>query len=227
MIHAVVLDCVCDIGLSQVQHASDADPVSRRENGLSVKMVWRRHFLAETDSRRHAGKLPLAGRWRPERNDAARDGRRRPAPIEDAAPAPAERAKGRRCNVAELPGLPDPEQEGLRFLISSCVRGVRPRPGSRTRERPEKIISPNLSRNPLKRFDSDERIQGNPSFSNRVLRAVQPPNRGSQGKPNAERGPGTRSAARPQGPSASCPASRPPGSAVSRRRWELKRDGTP
>ena len=55
-------------------------------------------------------------------------------------------------------------------LISS---GAHPRAGragaaSGDEKRASKNLTPKISRNPLKRLNSDERIQGNPSFGGRV-----------------------------------------------------------
>jgi hypothetical protein len=45
----------------------------------------------------------------------------------------------------------------------SLIPPTLPPPRAKARER---FLSAKIPRNPLKRFDSDERIQGNPSFSN-------------------------------------------------------------
>ena len=50
-------------------------------------------------------------------------------------------------------------------VVDNLQPADRPRRPSR-RQRATKIISQKFPRNPLKRLDSDERIQGNPNFSN-------------------------------------------------------------
>jgi hypothetical protein len=52
----------------------------------------------------------------------------------------------------------------------------------------QKIIAHRFPRNPLKRPISDERIQGNPSFSKRVLTVATAQMAARQGKPNSEPG---------------------------------------
>jgi hypothetical protein len=50
--------------------------------------------------------------------------------------------------------------------------------------RDEKQCSAVFRRNPLKNLDSDERIQGNPNFSNRVMGGFSSRNRDDQENPN-------------------------------------------
>jgi hypothetical protein len=47
----------------------------------------------------------------------------------------------------------------------------------------EKFLSAKIQRNPLKRLDSDERIQGNPSFSNPQKRGFSRPKSQEPRKP--------------------------------------------
>jgi hypothetical protein len=164
--------------------------------GDAGKGCRNRQFLAEPGRRPHTAKvLDKQRRARQERSRAGQCERffclvvrRRPGDRLRLEIAPRRWGWGKGRIWTAAPRKLWAGQRALRFLISSRVRGARPRPGSQKRgKRPRKIFLPNFPCNPLKRLDSDERIQGNPSFSNPRFDRIWSSGRGFQGKPNPTR----------------------------------------
>jgi hypothetical protein len=97
-----------------------------------------------------------------------------------------------RLSQQELPALSE------NIIVRSMRRRLRPRLSPRRRAKGrEKFHSAKIQSNPLKRLDSDERIQGNPSFSNPQKRGLSRSNGQRPRKPK----PTARSRARPMSPS--------------------------
>jgi hypothetical protein len=89
------------------------------------------------------------------------------------------------CSNSEV-GLSLPHDQIHSFPRAKIVVCHFAVPAARAKGR-AKIIPAKIQRNPLKRLDSHERIQGNPSFSNPLGRGFLKPMAGAQENPNRAR----------------------------------------
>ena len=88
--------------------------------------------------------------------------------------------RGHRLPRPDRAGLAHGPEERQRLIdkinrVADNLAPVRDEPDV-ARADADEIIPPKFPRKPLKRLDSDERIQGNPSFSNPHKRGFSPPN---------------------------------------------------